>query len=48
MDHSRPLFSLVSSFQQLTEKLIVYKILLITEFELETSGIGSNRSPTES
>ena len=46
MAHSRPLFSLFSSFHRLTVVYLYfhYKILPLTGFELRTSAIGSNRS----
>ena len=43
MGHSRPLFSLFSSFQQLTVTMII-KNLPMTRFELGTSGIGADYS----
>ena len=47
MGHSRPLFSLFSSFQYTVDRKQLFninKFLLMTGFEPQTSGIGSDRS----
>ena len=44
MGHSRPLFLYFHLSMQLTVDNVQYKFLLMTGFELQTSGIGSNGS----
>ena len=44
LGHSRPLFSLFSSFQQLTVNVFIIIIFPMTGLEPRTSGIESDRS----
>ena len=42
INHSRPLFLCFNLFQQLTVNIFIIELLLMTGFELMTSGFGSN------
>ena len=44
MGHPRPLFIFIFVFSTINSKYVHYKILLMTGFELQTSGIGSDHS----